>query len=50
MACLYGSFLGIKEISAIQANQSSQGARVCVSPELNKDKNICIIHVGYNYS
>ena len=32
MACLYGSFLGIKEISAIQANQSSQGARVCVSP------------------
>ena len=32
MACLYGSFLGIKEISAIQANQSSQGARVCISP------------------
>ena len=32
MACLYGSFLGIKEISAIQANQSSQGARINVAP------------------
>ena len=32
MACLYGSFLGIKEISAIQANQSSQGARINAAP------------------
>lgn len=32
MACFYGSFLGIKEVSVIQGNQSSQGARVNVAP------------------
>lgn len=32
MACLYGSFWGLKEVSAIQANQSSQGARVNMAP------------------
>ena len=32
MACLYGGFLGIKEVLAVQANQSSQGARVSVAP------------------
>lgn len=32
MACLYGGFLGLKEISQIQANQSPQGARVSVAP------------------
>lgn len=31
MACLYGGFLGLKEISQIQANQSPQGARVSVA-------------------
>lgn len=32
MACLYGGFLGLKEVTAIQANQSPQGARVSMSP------------------
>lgn len=32
MACLYGSFWGFKEVNAIQANQSTQGARVNVAP------------------
>ncbi|WP_455539257.1 ABC transporter permease [Terrisporobacter sp.] len=32
MACLYGSFFGMKEINDIQANQSHQGARICISP------------------
>ena len=32
MACLYGSFLGVKEINVIQGNQSAQGARLCISP------------------
>lgn len=32
MACLYGSFWGFKEVNAIQANQSTQGARVSVAP------------------
>jgi ABC-2 type transport system permease protein len=32
MACLYGSFLGLKEVMAIQANLSAQGARVNMAP------------------
>ncbi len=32
MACLYGSFCGLKEVTAIQANLSPQGARVNVAP------------------
>ncbi len=32
MACLYGSFLGLKEVMAIQANLSAQGARVNLAP------------------
>jgi len=32
MACMYGSFWGLKEIYAIQGNQSAQGARVCAAP------------------
>ncbi|MDP4181278.1 MAG: ABC transporter permease [Bacillota bacterium] len=32
MACLYGSFWGLKEVVAIQANQSTQGARVNMAP------------------
>ncbi len=32
MACLYGSFWGIKEVSAVQANLSPQGARVSLAP------------------
>lgn len=32
MSCLYGGFLGLKEISQIQANQSPQGARISVAP------------------
>lgn len=32
MTCLYGGFLGLKEISQIQANQSPQGARISVAP------------------
>lgn len=32
MACLYGSFCGLKEINAIQANLSSQGARLNMVP------------------
>ena len=32
MTCLYGSFLGLKEVTALQANLSYQGARVNVAP------------------
>lgn len=32
MACLYGGFWGLKEITAVQANQSMQGARVNLAP------------------
>ena len=32
MTCLYGGFLGLKEMSQIQANQSPQGARISVAP------------------
>lgn len=32
MACLYGSFMGLKEITSLQANLSPQGARVNVAP------------------
>jgi ABC-2 type transport system permease protein len=32
MACLYGGFLGLKEVTAIQANLSPQGARVNMAP------------------
>lgn len=32
MACLYGSFWGLKEVVAIQANLSSQGARMNMAP------------------
>ncbi len=32
MACLYGSFWGMKEVSAVQANLSPQGARVSLAP------------------
>ncbi|GAA0692116.1 MULTISPECIES: ABC transporter permease [Clostridium] len=32
MTCFYGSFLGIKEVSAIQGNQSAQGARINTAP------------------
>jgi ABC-2 type transport system permease protein len=32
MACLYGSFLGIKEVTALQADLSPQGARVNMAP------------------
>lgn len=32
MACMYGSFWGLKEVMAIQANQSPQGARVNMAP------------------
>jgi ABC-2 type transport system permease protein len=32
MACLYGSFCGLKEITSLQANLSSQGARVNMAP------------------
>jgi ABC-2 type transport system permease protein len=32
MTCLYGGFLGLKEVVAIQANQSPQGARVNMAP------------------
>ncbi|WKY48041.1 ABC transporter permease [Eubacteriaceae bacterium ES3] len=32
MACLYGGFLGLKEITAIQADLSEVGARVSVAP------------------
>lgn len=32
MTCLYGGFWGLKEVAAIQANQSSQGARVNMAP------------------
>lgn len=31
-ACLYGSFWGLKEMGAVQANQTPQGARVSVAP------------------
>ncbi|HEX3026731.1 MAG TPA: ABC transporter permease [Clostridia bacterium] len=32
MACLYGGFWGIKEVVAVQADLSAQGARVSVAP------------------
>lgn len=32
MACLYGGFWGMKEVSAVQANQSPQGARINLAP------------------
>ena len=32
MACLYGGFLGLKEVSSVQANLSAQGARVSIAP------------------
>lgn len=32
MTCFYGSFLGIKEVSAIQGNQSAQGVRINTAP------------------
>lgn len=32
MACLFGSFRGLSEISAVQANLSPQGARVSLAP------------------
>lgn len=32
MACLYGAFWGAREVSAVQANQSAQGARVNLAP------------------
>jgi len=32
MACMYGSFWGLKEVSAIQANQSLLGARINAAP------------------
>lgn len=32
MACMYGCFWGIREINAVQANQTPQGARVNLAP------------------
>lgn len=32
MACLYGGFLGLKEVMAIQADMTAQGARVNMAP------------------
>jgi ABC-2 type transport system permease protein len=32
MTCLYGGMLGLREVSAIQANQSAQGARLNLAP------------------
>jgi ABC-2 type transport system permease protein len=32
MSCLYGSFWGLKEVTAIQANQSFQGGRLNMAP------------------
>lgn len=32
MTCLYGSFCGLQEMNAVQANLSPQGARVSVAP------------------
>ena len=32
MSCLFGGFLGLKEVSALQANLSPQGARVSMAP------------------
>lgn len=32
MACLYGSFWGLKEVADIQANQTCQGARISMTP------------------
>lgn len=37
MACLYGSYWGVKEVSAMQADLSPQGARVSLAP-MNKSK------------
>ncbi len=39
MACLYGSFSGLKEVTALQGNLSFQGARVNVTP-VNKARMI----------
>ncbi|MFY9177272.1 MAG: ABC transporter permease [Caldicoprobacterales bacterium] len=32
MACMYGGFWGLKEVTVIQANLSSQGARINIAP------------------
>jgi len=32
MTCLYGAFMGSKEVTAIQANQSAQAARINLAP------------------
>lgn len=32
MTCLYGSFMGLKEVTALQANLSPQGARISIVP------------------
>jgi len=32
MTCLYGAFMGTKEVTAIQANQSAQAARINLAP------------------
>lgn len=32
MACFFGSFCGVKEVTALQANLSSQGARINMAP------------------
>jgi len=32
MTCLYGAFMGSKEVTAVQANQSTQAARVNLAP------------------
>ncbi len=32
MACLYGSFSGLKEVTALQGNLSNQGARINMTP------------------
>ena len=32
MTCLYGAFMGAKEVTAVQANQSAQAARLNIAP------------------
>jgi ABC-2 type transport system permease protein len=32
MACLYGAFMGVREVMAVQANQSAQAARINMAP------------------
>ena len=32
MTCLYGAFIGVREVMAVQANQSAQAARVNMAP------------------